>query len=146
MSHKEFIAKLDQKAIVDAIARAEKNCSGEIRVHVQPKAHGGDIRTVAERTFERLGMTKTDLRNGVLLFIASEERKFIILGDKGINEKVPGDFWDSIARELHDAFAAGEFTAGIVKAIEQSGVALETHFPFHSADVNELTNDINIEH
>ena len=72
-----------------AIGTAEKNTSGEIRVHIQPRVGNADIRTVAERTFERLGMTKTELRNGVLLFIACEEQRFVILGDRGIDEKVP---------------------------------------------------------
>jgi len=73
---------LDQPRIVAAVGAAERETSGEIRIHIQPKATGGDARYVAERTFERLGMTKTALRNGVLLFIASEERVFAIVGDK----------------------------------------------------------------
>ena len=97
MAHKEFLAQLDQERIVQAIKDAEQQTSGEIRVHIQPRVAGGDLRTVAEKTFERLGMTKTALRSGVLLFIASEERQFMILGDKGIDEKVPPGFWDDIA-------------------------------------------------
>src|SRR5437660_9884194 len=97
---KEFMALLAQPLITDAIGAAEGETSGEIRVHIQPKATGGDARYVAERTFERLGMTKTALRNGVLLFIASEENSFVILGDKGIDEKVPAGFGDGIAETL----------------------------------------------
>lgn len=147
MKHSEFLASLDQQAIVAAIARAEKSCSGEIRVHVQPKAHGGDIRAVGERTFERLGMTKTALRNGVLLFIASEEQKFVILGDKGIDEKVGHDFWDEIAAQLTAAFRAREFTRGIVEAVERCGAALSSHFPHEGdRDVNELSNELSVHH
>jgi uncharacterized membrane protein len=145
MNHKDFIGTLDQQRIVGAIHTAEELTSGEIRVHVQPKAHG-EIRSVAERTFERLGMTKTDLRNGVLLFIASEEQRFVILGDRGINEKVPAGFWDDIAARLTIRFKHGEFTDGIVEAIHSAGEELRHYFPRAHGDVNELTNEVNIEH
>jgi uncharacterized membrane protein len=145
MHQKDFLAQLDQERIVEAIVTAEGMTSGEIRVHIQPKAHG-DIRAVAERTFERLGMTKTDLRNGVMLFIACEEQRFTILGDRGINDKVPAGFWDEIAAKLTIRFKAGEFTNGIVDAIHSAGEELRHYFPRAEGDVNELTNDINIEH
>ena len=145
MKQAEFVQKLDQQKIIDSIATAEKMTSGEIRVHVQPKSHG-DIRATAERTFERLGMTKTALRNGVLLFIASEEHRFVILGDSGINEKVPAGFWDEIAAKLTVHFKNGEFTLGIVEAVHAAGDQLRELFPRAHNDVNELSNEINIEH
>ena len=144
MSQSEFLATLEQPRIVDAIGEAEMKTSGEIRVHIQPKAHG-DIRTVAERTFERLGMTKTELRNGVLLFIACDEHRFVILGDRGIDEKVPPGFWDAIAANLTNRFQRGEFTDGIVDAIHAAGEQLKTFFPRAAGDVDELANEINIE-
>ena len=145
MTQKEFLGKLDQQRIVDAIQEAEKRTSGEVRVHIQPKAHG-EIRNVAERTFERLGMTKTAARNGVLLFIASEEQRFVILGDKGIDEKEPAGFWDEIAAKLTIRFRNGEFTDGIVEAIHSAGDELRQYFPRSAADVDELSNEINVEH
>jgi uncharacterized membrane protein len=144
MEQKEFLERLDQKRIVDAIAEAESRTSGEIRVHVQPKA-GDDIRNFAERTFERLGMTKTKLRNGVLLFIASEDNQFVILGDKGIDDNVPSGFWDQIAAKLTIRFKAGEFTEGIVDAIIAAGEQLRTYFPHEADDVDELSNEIDVE-
>ncbi|HVS30633.1 MAG TPA: TPM domain-containing protein [Thermoanaerobaculia bacterium] len=146
MNQKEFLAGLDQPRIVGAIETAEKNTSGEIRVHIQPRVGNADIRTVAEKTFERLGMTKTALRNGVLLFIACEEQRFVILGDRGIDEKVPAGFWDDIAAKLTIRFKAGEFTDGIVEAIHSAGEELGTDFPRQKDDRNELTNEINISH
>lgn len=145
MNTKEFLATIDQERIVQAICTAEEKTSGEIRVHIQPKAHG-EIRNVAERTFERLGMTKTDLRNGVLLFIAAEEQRFVILGDRGINDKVPAGFWDEIAAKLTIHFKNREFTDGIVEAIHSAGEELRHYFPRAEGDVNELTNEINVEH
>ena len=145
MHQKDFLALLDQQRVIEAIGTAEKQTSGEIRVHIQPKAHG-EIRNVAERTFERLGMTKTALRNGVLLFIACEEQRFTILGDQGINEKVPAGFWDEIAAKLTIRFKAGEFTDGIVDAVHSAGDELFHFFPCVEGDVDELTNEINIDH
>lgn len=145
MRQQEFLAALDQKQIVEAIATAEQRTSGEIRVHVQPKSRG-EIRHVAEKTFERLGMTKTALRNGVLLFIASEEQRFVILGDRGIDEKVPAGFWDEIAAKLTSRFRAGQFTEGIVEAIHCAGEELQHDFPRAEGDLDELTNEINVDH
>lgn len=144
MTQKEFLALLDQQQIVEAIAAAEQETSGEIRVHIQPQSRG-EIRNVAERTFERLGMTKTALRNGVLLFIACEEQRFTILGDGGLNEKVPAGFWDDIAAKLTVRFQQGEFTDGIVEAIRSAGTQLRAYFPRAAGDVDELANDINVE-
>lgn len=144
MTHKEFMAALDEPRIVAAIQAAERATSGEIRVHIQPKSTGGDARFVAERTFERLGMTKTALRNGVLLYIASEERAFVILGDQGINDRVPAGFWDEIAAKLTIRFRNAEFTDGIVEALTAAGEQLRTYFPRADDDVNELPDAIDV--
>lgn len=144
MTHKEFLAQLDHHRIITAIGEAEKQTSGEIRVHVQPKVTGGEPRHLAEKTFERLGMTKTALRNGVLLFIASEERLFVILGDRGIDEKVPAGFWDDIAAKLTIRFRNGEFSEGIVEAIAAVGTQLAAYFPRAADDVDELPNEIDV--
>ena len=145
MKTQEFLGLIDQQRVVDAIKSAEQETSGEIRVHVQPRARGGDIRFVAERTFERLGMTKTSRRNGVLLFIATEENQFTILGDKGIDEKVPAGFWDDIAAKLTTRFRNGEFTDGIVEAIGAAGDHLKSYFPRMEGDVNELPDEIDVD-
>jgi uncharacterized membrane protein len=144
MQQKEFLERLDQKRIADAIGEAESRTSGEIRVHVQPKG-GSAIRNVAEKTFERLGMTKTSHRNGVLLFIASEDNQFVILGDKGIDDAVPAGFWDVIAAKLTIRFKASEFTEGIVEAIGAAGEQLRAYFPHEDDDVDELSNEIDVE-
>ena len=144
MHQKDFVAALDQSRIVDSIAKAEMRTSGEIRVHIQSRSYG-EIRVVAERTFERLGMTKTAARNGVLLFIACEEQRFVILGDEGIDARVPANFWNDIAARLNHRFQHREFTEGIVEAIHSAGEELRTYFPRQHDDVNELTNEINVE-
>ena len=144
MRQKEFLERLDQPRIVAAIQEAERQTSGEIRIHVQPKAAGDELRAVAERTFERLGMTKTVLRNGVLLFIATEEQKFVILGDRAIDEKVPAGFWDDIAVNLGQRFVKGELTEGIEEAVLAAGRQLREFFPRAADDRNELPDEIDI--
>lgn len=144
MTHEEFLSALDQQRIVSAIGDAELRTSGEIRVHVQKRVGATDIRNLAERTFERLGMTKTAERNGVLLFIASEDRQFTILGDSGINDNVPAGFWDDVSAKLTARFKAGEFTDGIVEAIAAAGEHLRAYFPRSESDVDELSNEIDL--
>lgn len=144
MKQKEFLHQLDHQAIFDAIGRAEKHTSGEIRVHVEPRLWGRDLMTVARRTFERLGMTKTALRNGVLIFVAAHEQQFAILGDQGIDEKAGHDFWVEVAAVIAEKFRSGDYSAGIVEAVERTGVKLSAYFPFERGDTNELSNDISI--
>jgi uncharacterized membrane protein len=142
MKQKDLLSHIDTKAIVEAIAGVEKACSSEVRVHIEPKLRGRDIRAVAERTFERLGITRTRLRNGVLLFIAAEDQKFAILGDKGIDERVPPNFWNDTAAALTERFKHQEFTLGILEAIEKVGSQLACYFPNQQGDVNELSNEV----
>jgi uncharacterized membrane protein len=89
-------------------------------------------------------MHKTELRNGVLFYLAVTDKKFAILGDKGINEKVPENFWDNIKELMLDHFKKQQFTEGLCKGIEMAGEKLKTHFPLQSNDKNELTNEISI--
>ena len=144
MKQQEFLARLDLDRVTAAIGEAERLTSGEIRVHVQPGLYGKELRFVAERTFERLGMTKTALRTGVLLFIATEENRFYICGDSGIDAKVPPGFWDDVAAHLGRRFAKGEFTAGVVDAVRMTGEHLATFFPRAADDVNELPDDVDV--
>ena len=143
MKTKDFLKQLGHDEIVAAIRDAEQKTSGEIRVFISHK-EVKDAVAEAQAQFERLGMTKTALRNGVLLFITSEQRSFVILGDKGIDEKVPSGFWDEIAAKLTIRFRNGEFTDGIVDAISAAGEQLKAYFPRADDDVNELPDDIDV--
>lgn len=142
MRDTDLINSIDTDAIETAIASAEKNCSGEIRVHVETTIGAHEIRSVGERVFERLGMTKTKDRNGVLIVLAAEEQQFVILGDEGIHAKVGDEFWHHVAQEMTDHFRHGRFTEGIVAAVSEAGERLAKHFPYHRADVDELSNEV----
>jgi uncharacterized membrane protein len=131
----------DKDAIVQAIERAERRTSGEIRVHVERKA-GKDPLCRAQEVFHYLGMEKTEERNGVLIYIAPGERKFAIIGDEGIHHVVPEGFWDHIRTVMEGEFRQGHFREGVCQGIAMAGEALAEYFPYQRDDVNELTNDI----
>jgi len=141
MSAKKFFTKDQQLAIQKAIGDAELNTSGEIRVHLDDSCKE-DILDKAANVFHALKMDATELRNGVLFYMAVDDHKFAIIGDKGINEKVPADFWDNIKETMLTHFKQGNFTEGLCVGIEMAGNKLKTHFPYHSSDSNELSNDM----
>ncbi len=138
---KDFITEADKKSIVDAIKEAELNTSGEIRVHIESSCKG-DVLDRAAYLFKKLQMHKTEQRNGVLFYLAYKDHKFAILGDGGINQKVPDNFWDSIKERMAEKFREGKFAEGLAEGIKESGEQLKTHFPYQSDDVNELSDEI----
>ena len=144
MDIKTFFTEIEQRSIQLAIENAELSTSGEIRVHLDSKCKGDSVK-VATVIFEKLKMHQTELRNGVLFYLAVEDRKFAIIGDKGINEVVEKGFWDSIRDCMADEFKKEEFTVGLCQGIEMAGNKLKTHFPYQKEDTNELSNDISFE-
>jgi len=141
-SRRKLLKTVDVGRVKQAIASAERASSGEVRVSVAP-FFWGNVRRVAERAFVRMGMTGTEDRNGILFFIVPARKKFAVLGDQGVQAKVSHDFWDSLASLMSGHFRKGEFTEGLVAAIEEAGRQLAAHFPCDpSTDVNELPDDI----
>jgi len=140
-SIQKFFTKAEQEDIILAIKNAELDTSGEVRVHVD-KTCKGDPKDRASRVFRQLKMHKTELRNGVLFYLALQNRKFAILGDMGINQHVPENFWDDIRDTLLDNFRENRFAEGLVKGIGMAGQQLKQHFPYQKDDVNELSDEI----
>jgi uncharacterized membrane protein len=141
-SRYRLMRTIDVERIKAAVAAAEKETSGEVRVSVA-RFFWGSVRRAAERAFVRMGMTRTKDRNGILFFIVPARKKFAVLGDAGIHAKVGQEFWDALAALLSGHFRKGEFTEGLVAAIEESGRRLAAHFPYDAAvDVNELADDV----
>ncbi|GGZ19838.1 hypothetical protein GCM10007049_10490 [Echinicola pacifica] len=141
MAEKLF-TKAEKEQIVAAIKAAELQTSGEIQVHMESHCKG-DVLDRAADVFAKLKMHKTQLRNGVLFYLAVEDKKFAVLGDAGINAAVPEDFWNSIKEEMLLHFKQGQFVAGLVTGIQKSGEALKSHFPYDSdTDENELSDEI----
>ncbi|HEY7510056.1 MAG TPA: TPM domain-containing protein [Vicinamibacteria bacterium] len=142
MKTKQFLKALDHDRIVAAIGEAEGRSRGEVRVHVSNQPPD-DVQKAAAAQFERLGMTATALRNGVLIYVVPPAQQFAVIGDLAIHERCGAGFWGAVAQAMEDDFRAGRFTDGIVKGVTRVGEALATHFPrTDHADVNELADQV----
>jgi uncharacterized membrane protein len=137
----DFLSAKEEQEIIAAIQAAERNTSGEIRVHIEAKAVKDHYKR-AVKIFSYLKMHKTKARNGMLLYISVLDKKFVIYGDKGINEVVEDDFWEATKNSIQTHFQKGAFKAGITTGIEVAGKALKRYFPYQKEDVDELSNEI----
>jgi uncharacterized membrane protein len=136
-----FLSKIEEQQIVDAICMAEKNTSGEIRVHIEKTTSIAPINRAVE-VFYELEMNKTKDANGVIIYVAVKDKKFAIYGDIGINNVVPSDFWESTKNIMTNHFKNGNFKDGLVEGITKAGEKLKHFFPFQENDTNELPNEI----
>lgn len=140
----EFFSREQQEQMLEAIKEAERSSSGEIRIHIETSC-SEDTLDRAAWIFSKLGMDKTAERNGVLFYLAVSEKKFAVIGDRGINSVVPPGFWDKIIRLLKVAFGEGKFTEGLTEGIMLAGRQLKEHFPRQSDDINELPDSISFD-
>lgn len=138
---KKFLNKQDEAEIVAAIQKAEKNTSGEIRVHIE-KTCKTDPFDRALEVFHLLKMDNTKLENGVLIYLAIDDRNFVIMGDRGINDVVPVDFWETTKEAMVSHFKKANFKQGLIDGILMAGAQLQQHFPWDSNDENELSDQI----
>lgn len=136
-----FFTKEEKIEIEKSIKTAELNTSGEVRVHIESKCPENEMDRAAY-WFSELKMNKTELRNGVLFYMALDDRKFALLGDIGINAKVSTDFWDKTKELMLEFFKEGKIAQGLSVGIIQAGLQLKEKFPFQKQDVNELNDDI----
>lgn len=142
MKTAQFLHQLDHDRIVAAIGEAESRSRGEVRVHVTNQKPA-DVQKAAAAQFERLGMTATALRNGVLIYVAPVVQQFAVIGDLAIHERGGPGFWAAIAQAMEEDFRAGRFTDGIVKGVARAGDALAAHFPrTDKPDTDELANTV----
>ena len=137
----DFFTADEEQLVISAIKTAETNTSGEIRVHIE-KATDKDALERATEVFYELKMNETALQNGVLFYVATESHHFAVLGDKGINDLVPDDFWDTETALALSHFKKREFAKGLELAILEAGKRLKEFFPHQSNDVNELSDEI----
>lgn len=140
--HHRLIKRSEERSIVSAIKEAEKNTSGEIRVHIETKCPEQDPVARAIFIFDAIGMFDTAQRNGVLIYVSLKSKKFAIIGDSGINSVVTQDFWDGAKAILENCFRKGQIAEGIKQAVLHTGVILKEHFPYKKDDVNELPDEI----
>ena len=136
-----FLTKEEEQEIVEAIRMAEKETSGEIRVHIE-KTTSINAFDRALEVFHLLEMNKTELKNGVLIYVAVKDKTFVICGDQGINELVSNDFWDTTKEVMASHFKNGNFKQGLIDGIKKAGNQLKIYFPYQEGDTNELSNEI----
>jgi len=142
ISKRKLLDLIDDERIKAAIAAAEQQTSGEIRVSVS-RYFWGNVRHAAEKAFSRMGMRATKDRNGILFFVVPSRRCFAVIGDDGIHQKVGQEFWEKLVAAMAEDFRLGDFNAGLQKGIAQAGRSLAEHFPYQGEkDVNELSDDI----
>lgn len=141
MNAQDTFTQTQKDRIEAAIGEAERETSGEIRVHIETECNE-DVLDRAAFWFEKLEMHKTALRNGVLIYLAIGDHKFAIIGDAGINQKVPPGFWDSTRDNMLGFFRTRQYTDGLVAGIQEAGQQLKTFFPWQQDDVNELSDEI----
>jgi len=141
MTPEDFLTSDEEKQIVEAIRKAEKDTSGEIRVHLEKNnTLSGEKRAL--EVFKELGMHHTAKKNGVLFYVDVDNKVFSILGDEGINKIVPSDFWESTKDLVIQHFKKGKFAQGLIKGIHEVGYKLKKYFPYQSDDINELSDEI----
>jgi len=136
-----FLTQPQEQEIIDAIRAAEKNTSGEIRVHLEKNSEKDPLER-AKEVFYFLKMDKTKNKNGVLFYVAVDDKKFSVLGDEGINNLVPEDFWNSIKDTVIQHFSIERYADGLKEGILATGQKLKEYFPFQTDDKDELSNEI----
>lgn len=141
MSSDLYLSEEQEQHIIEAIAEAEQQTSGEIRVHIEATCNRDPLERAA-RIFHELGMDQTELQNGVLIYIASEDHKVAVYAGKGIHKQVEDGFWNGVLNLLIDHFRKDNFEEGIARAVEKVGVKLREFYPYQKGDINELTDDI----
>jgi uncharacterized membrane protein len=137
----DFLTAQEEQEIIAAIRKAEQRTSGEIRIHIE-KTSKIDAIDRAMDVFHLLKMDNTKLQNGVLIYVAVEDRNFVIFGDKGINDAVESNFWDSTKDVMQKHFKSSNFKQGLIEGVLKAGEQLEKHFPWQHNDTNELPNEI----
>ena len=144
MKASSFFTEEQQAQILAAVKEAENDTSGEIRVHIETICNE-DVLDRAAWIFKKLNMQNTTERNGVLFYLAVSDRKFAVIGDAGINSKVPVGFWDDVKDLLQTRFREGRFSDGLSEGIILAGLHLKKHFPYKKDDINELPDEISFD-
>lgn len=142
---KRFFNKEQEQKIIEAIQEAESMTSGEIRVHIEKTTAGVAVLERAKKIFFKIGMQKTEQRNGVLIYLAVADKQFAIVGDQGIHAIVGDNFWDTIKADMQEHFKKDEFVTGLVDGIKEIGRQLKRNFPCQRDDSNELSDSISME-
>ncbi|HVZ25828.1 MAG TPA: TPM domain-containing protein [Sediminibacterium sp.] len=138
-----YFSEAEKAQIQAAIQEAEKATSGEIRVFIESRCRFVDPVWRARELFPKLRMHATASRNGVLVYLAMQDRQLAVYGDEGIHQKVGDAFWNASVQQMLQHFNKQNYTAGLCGIILEIGQALSMHFPYDpDTDTNELPDEI----
>jgi uncharacterized membrane protein len=140
----DFLSAEDETSIINAIRKAENNTSGEIRIHLEHSLKGNDAFDRATEVFDFLHMNNTKHSNGVLIYVAVSDRTLVIMGDKGINDVVPPQFWERTKDIIITHFKNNNIAKGLEEGVLNAGKQLQKYFPKRQGDVNELGDTISV--
>lgn len=141
LAAEEFLTKEERAQVARAIGGAERLTSGEIRVHLDDHIED-EVLDHAAYVFEELDMHRTKDRNGVLIYIAVADRHVAVIGDVGIDARVPEGFWTDVIGVLKLHFVAGRRSDGLCEAVHMVGAKLRDFFPRQHDDRDELSNEV----
>jgi uncharacterized membrane protein len=142
MNVKEFFTPEQMEHVKASIHKAEKDNTGEIRLHVEGDCEG-DVIERAVKVFHRLHMHKTNHRNAVLFYLAVNHKKLAVVGDEGIHKKVSEEFWHTVKDHIIAKFKQNNYAEGLCEGIEMTGEMLRRYFPNKGeANTNQLPDDI----
>lgn len=140
---KPFFSEEENEKIVQSIQEAEKQTSGEIRIFIESHCKYVDALDRATEIFNNLHMAKTELRNGVLFYLAVKDKQLAIYADKGIHEATGNKYWQQAVKDIIAVFAKDNLVSGITTSVYMIGQALKEHFPYDKdVDKNELPDEI----
>ena len=125
----DFLTAKQEQALIETIQISEKNTSGEIRVHIEKATEKSPMDRALE-VFYMLEMNNTELRNGILIYVAVESKKIAIIGDEGINSLVPENFWEDELALMLTNFKNSDYTKGLQLAIIEIGKKLKQFFSY----------------
>ncbi len=100
------------------------------------------VHDAAFMQFYSSGLYKTRESNGVEIYLSLFERRVVVIGDKGIHDKMGRQHWDSVRDLIIRGIKDGNVCGGICAAIESCGRALAEHFPHRPDDINELPDQV----
>ena len=97
----------------------------------------------AVNAFVRYGVSKTEQRNGILIYVSLFERQVVILADKGIDEKTAPETWKAVSEQIAAGMRDGRPGEAMVRAVESCRGLLAEHFPpVNNKNHDELPNFI----
>lgn len=144
-AHKQFLSDSQKNELVEFIRLTEANTSGEIRIHIENHCPADPLERASE-VFLKLKMNETSDRTGILIYVATKDRKLAIYGDKGIDELVDAEFWQNISQNVIANFKQGDYFTGLHSALTQVAKVLTQYFPSKGNNKNELSNEISTNH